>query len=76
MDLQNNLDTASRSREADCVTNDVFASAPKGVGIGIPENDRTGCLKTDGFAKGLCFEVAVSRHFLDELREIHIFSLR
>src|ERR1700686_3272976 len=76
IDLQNDLDIASRPCEADCVANYVFTSASKGMSISIPENDRTGCLKTDGFAQGLCFEVAVRRHFLDELNQIHVFSLR
>src|SRR6266403_5645252 len=76
IDLQNDLDIASRPCEADRVANNVFTSASKGVRISIPENDRTGCLKTDGFAQGLCFEVAVRRHFLDELNQVHVFSLR
>src|ERR1700746_1023556 len=76
MDFKNNLDIASRPREADCVTNDVFAGASKGMGIGILENDRTGGMETDGFAESLCFEVAVGHHFLDELSEVHVLSLR
>jgi len=66
IDLQNDLDIASRPCKADCVANNVFTGASEGMRISIPENDRTGCLKTDGFAQGLCFEVAVRRHFLDE----------
>src|ERR1700687_2132412 len=76
IDLQNALDIVSRPCEADCVANNVCTSASEGMRISIPENDRTGCLKTDGFAQGLCFEVAVRRHFLDELNQIHVFSLR
>src|SRR6267378_5643983 len=76
IDLQNDLDIASRPCEADCVANNIFTSASKGMRIGIPENDRTGCLKADGFAQGLSFEVAVRGHFLDELSEVHVFSLR
>ncbi len=43
--------------------------------IGIPENDRTRRLKTHRFAQGLRFEIGISRHFLDELGEVHVFSL-
>src|ERR1700730_8445662 len=75
IDLQNDLDLAPRWREADCVANNVFTSASKGMRIGISDNDRSGCLKTDGFAQVLCFEVRISRHFLDELSEVHVFSL-
>src|SRR5258708_1864747 len=76
IDLQNNLDVATWGCEADCVANNIFTSASKGMRISIPENDRTGCLKTHGFAQGLCFEVCISRNFLDELSEVHVFSLR
>jgi len=65
--LQNDLDIASRPCEADCVANDVFASASKGMRIGIPENDRTRRLMTHRFAQGLRFEIRIRRHFLDEL---------
>jgi hypothetical protein len=75
IDLQNNLDIASRPCEADRVANDVFTSASKSMRIGVSENGRTRRLKTYGFAQGLRFEIRIRRHFLDELGEIHVFFL-
>src|SRR5580704_3840035 len=76
IDLQNDLDIGSRPREADCVANNVFTSTSERVTISIPQNNRACSLETHGFAEGLCFEVAVSCRFLDELSEIHVFSFR
>src|SRR5260370_36499491 len=74
--FQNDLDAGSRLCEADCVANDVFTSASKGMWIRIPENHRTCCMESDGLAQRLCFEVAVSCRFLDEASEVYVFSLR
>src|SRR5580700_1604234 len=76
IDLQSDLHIGSRPCEADCVANNVFTSASKGIPVSISENYRTASLETHGLAQRLCFEVAVSRCFLDELSKVHIRSLR